>query len=333
MWQVVGQDRVIRFLESSINRGGPAHAYLLSGPTHVGKTTLAFDFTQMLNCSSSHPPCRQCPSCTRIAANKYSDVQVITRLKDEKSGRFKREISIDQMRDVQKAAQFPPYEGKFKIFIIDGAEWLSSEAANCFLKTLEEPPAQVVFLLLTAKEVSILPTVVSRCQRLELQPLSSAQIEDALVNRWAVEKSQAQLLAHLSQGCLGWALQAKMDPQLLQQRQERIDLFRRLAKSGYETRFTIAAELAVQFEREPEQTTSVLETWGLWWRDLLLIKENCLQWIVNIDQIAELEQSEAKMFSVTQIKKAIRDLYTTMQYLRQNANPRLALEVLMLSLP
>lgn len=332
MWQVLGQDRAIRFLENSIARGEPAHAYLLTGPPHVGKMTLARNFAQALNCSSSPAPCGHCPSCTRIASSKYSDVQVITRLKDEKTGRFKRDISIEQMRDVQKAAQFPPYEGKFKVFIIDGAELLSSDAANCFLKTLEEPPARVIFLLLTSKESGVLPTVVSRCQRLELHPMPSNQVENALIAQ-GEDKSQAQLLAHLSQGCLGWALQAKIEPQLLQQRQEKTDLFRQLAKSGYEIRFGVAAELAVQFEREPEQVTTVLETWSMWWRDLLLIKEKCRQWVVNVDQMAELEQSEANVFSVTQIKGAIKNIQLTIRYLRQNANPRLALEVLMLSIP
>lgn len=333
MWQVVGQDKAVRFLESSLKRGSLAHAYLLVGPAHVGKTTLALDLARAVNCIAPQAPCGQCPPCTRITSYKYSDVQIVGRLQDEKTGRFKRDISIDQMREVQKAAQLPPYEGKYKVFIIDSAEWLSLEAANCFLKTLEEPPAQVVFLLLAAKELEVLPTVVSRCQRVEMRPLPPTQVEAALVSRWGVELSQARLLAHLSEGCLGWALRARAEPQILRQRQDRLDYFWRLAQPGYESRFAFAAELAGQFEKDPEEVAQVLRLWGLWWRDLMMIKGSCSQWVVNINQVAELEESVAPAFSVTQINRAIQSLDAAVQQLRHNANPRLSLDVLMLSLP
>ncbi|MBI4289029.1 MAG: DNA polymerase III subunit delta' [Chloroflexi bacterium] len=333
MWQVLGQDKAIRFLESSLKRGGLAHAYLLVGPPHVGKMTLACDIAKTLNCTGDNPPCGQCPACVRVTSGKYADVASVGRVKDEKSGRLKRDIGIDQMRDVQKAAHLPPYEGKFKVFIIDGAELLSTDAANCFLKTLEEPPPHIVFLLLAGKESDVLPTVVSRCQRVEVRPLPPERIEAALVDRWAVGPAQARLLAHLSQGCLGWALQAKDKPELLQQRVDMAERFRQLAGSGYEPRFAFAAELATQHEQSPEQVSHVLGLWGLWWRDLLMVRGGCPRWSVNIEQVDKLSKSEYASLSTSQITGSIRRLEATVQHLRRNANPRLALEALMLELP
>lgn len=333
MWQVFGQDKVITFLENSLKRGGPAHAYLFVGPPHSGKTALALDLARALNCLAPDPPCGQCPACNRIQSGKHSDVVVVRRLQDEKTGRFKREISIDQMRDVQKAAQLPPYEGKFKVFIIDGAEWLSTDAANCFLKTLEEPPAGVVFALLASKESEVLPTVASRCQALEVRPLPPGRIEGALQERWGVEASKAHLLAHLSRGCVGWALQAKDSPDLVRERQDLSARFRQLARSGLEARFAYAAELAAQFEQDQQRVLQALELWGLWWRDLLMIKGGCPQWVVNVDQAAELEKAEAALFSTSQIKGVIERTEATAQRLQHNASVRLALEVMMLGLP
>jgi DNA polymerase-3 subunit delta' len=167
MWQIIGQDRILSSLRRGLEGGTLAHAYLLVGPPHVGKMTLARDLARAVNCGEAGPPCGECAACQKISVGKHADVQMIG-LYGGAEARSRTEIGIDQIREVQHAASLPPFEGKCRVFIIDGAEYLSTEAANSLLKTLEEPAASVVFVLLTTSDRRLPATVVSRCQRLEL---------------------------------------------------------------------------------------------------------------------------------------------------------------------
>ncbi len=334
MWQVVGQNRAVSLLQRSLERGALAHAYLFVGSPHVGKMTLALNLAQALNCEVSEPPCGECVSCQKIASAKHADVQIIDLTSDRDSAKAKPrvEIGIDQVRQIQHSANLPPFEGRYKVFIIDGAEFLSNEAANCLLKTLEEPVDGIVFILLTVNDRLLLPTVISRCQRLELPPLAASEVEAVLGNRWSVEPPKAKFLAGLSHGCLGWALSAIMDDGMLQQRAERMDRLIDIINANYEERFAYAAQLVAQFNKSRGLVQEVLDLWLDWWRDLLLIKVGCDNGITNIDHKATLVDM-ARGYKLAQIKAFINNIQAAGEQLRRNANPRLVLEVLMLSIP
>ena len=327
MWQVTGQPKAIGLLERGINKGRLSHAYLFAGPPHVGKLTLAVNLAQAVNCESADSPCQQCNSCRRIGDAKHADVQIIDVIFQERKG-----ISIDQVREMQMASHLPPYEGKQKVFIFDKAEFLSHEAANCLLKTLEEPSPRVLIILLAARENKLLPTIISRCQRVELRPISAGLVRETLTQHYNVPHDRAELLARLSGGCLGWALLAIRDESLLEQRAQRVATFIDLSSAGMHKRFTYAAELATQFGRSRERVADVLSSWLQWWRDLLFIKGENSQSITNIDQQAVLLQ-QAQALSTKQIVDFIHHLQEVGEQLEQNANPRLALEVLMLRMP
>jgi DNA polymerase-3 subunit delta' len=327
MWQVVGQSKAIRLLERSIEMGQLSHAYLFVGPPHVGKLTLALNLAQMVNCGAAAPPCGECTSCRRIAAGKHADVQIIGLISEEK-----REISIDQIREMQTAASLPPYEGRHKVFIFDKAELLSHEAANCLLKTLEEPLPQVLLVLLTATESALLPTIVSRCQRVELCPFPVTLIKEALIDDYGVAADRAELLARLSDGCFGWALLTMQDEKILEERSRRLATLVDLSHASLKQRLAYAAELAAQFSRSREEVEEVLALWLQWWHDLLLVKGGDGKFVTNIDQQSMLFQ-QAKHLSTRQVMDFIYHLQATREQLEQNANPRLVLEVLMLSMP
>jgi len=213
MWQIVGQTRILSLLQHSLERGVVAHAYLFVGPPHVGKMTLALNLAQALNCEAAEHPCGECVSCQKIASAKHADVQIIglSRNGNSTEAKLRTEIGIDQIRQMQHSASLPPFEGKYKIFIVDGAERLSTEAANCLLKTLEEPVGKVIFILLATNDRLLPATVVSRCQRLELFPLATEEVEATLNSGWGVEPQKAEVLARLCHGCLGWAVSAAAD--------------------------------------------------------------------------------------------------------------------------
>ncbi|MCX6012988.1 MAG: AAA family ATPase, partial [Chloroflexi bacterium] len=163
MWNIIGQQDAVELLSKSLNIGRVSHAYLLTGPRHVGKMTLAVNLAQALNCTSDQVPCGECESCVRISTGRNSDISLID-LSAEST-----EIGINQIKEMERLASLKPYESKCRIFIINEAEKLSTEASNCLLKTLEEPPADVIIILLAVKPDSLLPTILSRCQRVDLR--------------------------------------------------------------------------------------------------------------------------------------------------------------------
>jgi len=334
MWQVVGQHRVVSLLQRSLEKGVVAHAYLLVGPPHVGKMTLALNLAQALNCEADKPPCGECASCQKIALDKHADVQIIglTQNRDSAEAKPRVEISIDQIRQMQHSASLPPFEGRHKVFIIDQAERLSTEAANCLLKTLEEPVAKVIFILLATNDRLLPATVASRCQRLELPPIAATEVEATLNSGWGIEPQRAKLLARLCHGCLGWAVSAALDDDLLKLRAQRIERLVDIADADCEERFAYAAQLAAQFSQNRGLVQEELDLWLDWWRDLLLINAGCRDIITNVNLEASLIEV-AGSYSLAQIKAVISSIQAAGEQLRQNANPRLVLEVLMLDIP
>lgn len=334
MWPVVGQTRVVSLLQRALEKGRLAHAYLMVGPPHVGKMTLALILAQALNCEGGEPPCGGCVSCQKIASGGHADVQTVGLISNGNAseGKLRAEISTNQIKEILHSSSLPPFEGKHRVIIIDGAELLSTEAANRLLKTLEEPAGKVLFILLATRERMLPVTVVSRCQRLELLPLPAAEIETVLGSRWGVEPSRAKLLARLSHGGLGWAVSAASGDDWLKQRAERMDRLLGIIDGDYDVRFVYAAQLAAQFSQNRGLVQGVLDFWLDWWRDLLLVKVGCRDAVTNIDQLAGLE-ARARGYSLAQIRSVMSGLQAAGEQLRQNAHPRLVLEMVMLEIP
>jgi len=325
MWQVIGQDKILSLLDYSLKTNAIAHAYLLIGPRHVGKGTLAINLAQALNCDDPELPCGQCRSCQRILEGKHADVTPISL--DSKT-----EIGIDDIRGLQRLANLPPYEGKCKVFIIDDAECLSTEAANSLLKILEEPPQRVVWLILAAEEEHLLPTIISRCQRLELKPVPSERVKEVLINSYNVDTNKAKLLTQLCHGRLGWALSALANEDILEQRSKRIAKVDSLLTASLEQRFAYAQELASQFSQNRRAGAEIVEIWLDWWRDLMLIKGGCQEAVINVDYEKALEE-QARGLSLSEIEGFLAKLCLLQEEISKNVNPRLALEWLMLNLP
>ncbi len=324
MWQVFGQESIITLLNHSLSKQSIAHAYLLVGPHHVGKTTLARSLSQALNCTGHEPPCGQCSACQRIIEDKHADVISTSFAPGKKAG-------IDDIRYLQLMASRPPYEGKYKVFIINEAEHLSTEAANSLLKIMEEPPPRIVWLLLTSEENLLLPTVISRCQKLILKPLPVQKVEDILTMSYNVEPGKARLLARLSSGCIGWAITALENPSLLENRQQEISKISLLLTSTVEERFAYAQDLSIQFQHQ-KSASEILADWLAWWHDLLLTRSGQPNLVTNLDCQKTLAE-QASSLNIGEISKYLTVLSLAQDYLMKNVNPRLVFESLMLDMP
>jgi DNA polymerase-3 subunit delta' len=329
MWQVIGQEKAVSLLSRGLESGRLTHAYLIAGPENVGKMTLAVNLAQALNCEAQNKPCGQCAPCVKIKERRHADVQVIGLQKDDESE--SKLISIDQVKEMQHAAGMPPFEGRHKVFIIDNAELLSLDAANRLLKTLEEPVENVTFILLTVNDKLLPLTVISRCQRIELSPLSIAA-ETAALSEKGLDPERARLLAGLSHGCPEWALAAQKDDSLLQRRGEELDKIFHAVDTDFVERFAYADSLAKSFSGNRAYVYGVLALWRDLWRDLMLKKLGRDDMIINVDRKEALAEMAGRR-SLAEIKDFIEIISAAGEHLRQNANARLALEVMMLDIP
>jgi DNA polymerase-3 subunit delta' len=320
MWQVVGHEWAVELLERSLANGRMAHAYLLLGLPQIGKTTLALNFAQALNCLDEGKPCGQCRSCRKIAHGNHPDVQVI----EATNGTIK----IDQMRAMQREVVLSPHEGSWKVYVICQMERATTEAANCLLKTLEEPPDQVILMLTASDMDQLLPTVISRCQVLNLRPPSAPLVQKTLEENWEVDPERARLLARLSGGRLGWAVRVSENEAILRKRERRLDEMAELMGQGRVERLRYAQRLS----QRSDDLRKVLDLWLSWWRDLLLIKGGSSTEVTNVDREATL-RSQARGYSLIQVRDFIESLRAAVWQLEHNANTRLTLEVLMLGLP
>ncbi|HCP23299.1 MAG: AAA family ATPase [SAR202 cluster bacterium] len=333
MWTTYGQDHLLRQLEPGLRQGRQSHAYLLVGPPQVGKMSLAINLAQAVNClEGPGVPCGSCTQCTRIAQGHHADIRVLIPGEGENARSARFAIGIVDVHDVLRRVSLNPFEGATSVVIVDGAESLTEDAANALLKMLEEPPPQVMFLLLTANESAVLATIRSRCQSLTLTPMSKDNMVERLVTERQVTNEEAEHLFRLSRGCLGWAINALDDSQILEQRQADLEKMREALDAGLETRFTYANEVASLFGSDRDAAKALLALWLRWWRDLLLIKEGAEEFLQNADHADSLRR-QASSLSTAQIVRFINDLTQTLSNLDSNVSPRLAMEVLMLNLP
>ena len=254
-----GHRPIIDGLEAAVSRARVSHAYLFSGPDGVGKELVALAFFQRLNCLKPTPAdaCGTCRICRQFAEGKHPDV-----VRVERDGQF---IKIKRIREVTGRLRFPPVEAAHRCILVSEAEWMNEPAANAILKTLEEPNARNIFILLTSQPNRLLPTIRSRCQEVRFNALPSEDVAAWLRETHELTAAVAEEIAAMSHGSLGRATML-LDPDLSALREEWLGVLDSLAESTDSQILELAERLATQ----REQVASVLDVLRMGLRDVLL---------------------------------------------------------------
>ena len=333
-WPVYGHAWAVHFLQRTLQTsvGGLRHAYLFLGPPQVGKSTLVRAFVQALFCEKlAEQPCGECRGCRLLLHGNHPDFRMIQPLgKDGSVDRVDGTLKVEQAADIIHEAALRPMEARYKVFFVQDFHNAHPAFANKLLKTLEEPPDHVLMLLSARDRESILPTIVSRCQVLELRPLTVVEVENALVQKWNASAAQATLLGRLAKGCLGWAVQQLSDREGASRRQEQLAQLRQLVQASRVERLHFADQMAG--DRNNEQLFAMLELWTTWWRDVMLAQVGCPEACSNVDQQEEIARHAAGLESET-VREFLYTITRIEGYLHHTVNTRLALDVLLLRLP
>jgi len=315
---IVGHAKQIAALKQAIARDRLHHAYVFLGPEGVGKKTLALALAKAIHCRESAGDfCGRCASCVNIESRNHPDVRLIA------PAPGKKEITIDQVRALEKELSYRAFSDGKKVAVIDPASAMNLAAQNALLKTLEEPPAGSLLILVAASAGALLPTVLSRCLKVSFGPLAPSAMADCLVARKNLPLAEAELLAAISFGSLGRAL----DPAIEELARERRAWVEGLATLQRER--AAAAAWIEALSKDRDETLRFLDWLEEWYRDILIYRatENAGE-ICNLD-LTETLRIEAARVSAERLLFLRAEARRAGARIRRNVNRRLALESLL----
>ncbi|MFH0852485.1 MAG: DNA polymerase III subunit delta' [bacterium] len=342
---IIGHQKIIDFLSRSIKTGRMAHAYLFAGPPKVGKKIVAFEFIKALLCQnaadgsgaceraervSSHAERGgKCRNCLLIEQGRHPDVlfvvpggesskAAINGEKEEEQVKNK-EIKIGQIRELQHQLNLTPFSATKKVIIIDEADKMTQEAANCLLKTLEEPPQKSLLILITSRPQALLATIVSRCQLIKFLPVKENLIAEGLKKLGAGNDKKIKQAARLSAGRPGAAVSLLNEDEAWQRQEKLVDDLKYLIKKDFSERFRYAQKMA---QNTPE-AQEALGQWLVWFRDQMLAG-------VGAKNLTILEEKSG-LYPFSKICVLIKNIQETQRLLGESSfNARLILENLLL---
>ena len=283
---IIGQDQIRDHLQDAVKSGHISHAYILSGPKDSGKHFIANIFASAILCTDRQmdsrgmpEPCGSCISCIQAAAGSNPDILYVRRQPDRKG------ISVDVIRAMRDDVVTLPYAGSHKIYIIEDAETMNTQAQNALLKTIEEPPSYAVIILLADGTDHFLPTVMSRCVTLQMRQVPEELVVRFLTEKLGTEPARAAACANFASGILGRAAKLAADEQFDAERREAADFLAGIGQKSYadladavaryapaKKKSAAAGDAAAQAAPEAPGIGSIADVCPLWFRDVLVMK-------------------------------------------------------------
>ncbi|MEW6290687.1 MAG: DNA polymerase III subunit delta' [Thermodesulfobacteriota bacterium] len=323
---IIGQTKAKQFLTGSFARQKTGHAYLFRGPAGVGKKTCAQAFAALINCAApvNGDICGHCPSCVKYHAGTHPDLLHI-----EPQGTAN-SLKIDQIRELKKTLTYPPFEARFRVVLIKDIHLTMrrKEVTNSLLKTLEEPPADTVFILTGDEAGDILPTILSRCQIVPFYPLPYEQVTQALIHD-RIEEQTAASLAAISEGSLGRA-RLLYQEKLLPLRREIIESLLALAPGTPET-VEAVFQLAEKAADTKENLEELLDLLTIWLRDIMLAHRGLTGRVISHD-LRSLLPAACGRWNHAELADKLQRINRSRRQLLHNCNRTLVCEVLFFGL-
>lgn len=320
---IVGHEDVIGHLQNAIRAGKISHAYIFSGESGSGKKLMAYTFAMTLQCEEQGTdPCLKCDSCKRALTKNHPDIIGITHEKPNI-------ISIEEIRhQIVEDVQVKPYYGPYKIYIVNDADKMTPQAQNALLKTIEEPPEYAVILLLTGNIDGMLPTILSRCVRLDLRALPDDLVKNYLMERLHIPDYQAEVDASFAQGNIGKAEQAATSEEFAEMTRKALQLLRYVNEMEVFDLVDAMKELAP----DKENIYDYLDLFLLWFRDVLMFKATRDVDHLVFKQEINLIKDQARERSYEGLEKILDAIEKAKTRLRANVNFDLVLELLFLTI-
>ena len=322
-FDVLGHEQTIAHMKSAIEANKVSHAYLLAGEKGSGKKMLAGIFARTLQCEAhGSEPCGKCHSCIQAESGNQPDIIYVTH---EKPG----SISVDDIRgQVNGDIQIKPYSSPYKIYIIDEAEKLTQQAQNALLKTIEEPPAYAVILLLTTNVNALLPTILSRCVVLNMKPVADDLIRKYLMQELHVPDYKAEVCVAFSRGNIGKAKALASSEDFDNVKAEALSLLKYI-KDMELTEIISAIKKITEYKFD---VGDYLDIFAIWYRDILLFKAtNDVNHLVFREEIQAI-RTIASRCSYEGLEDIIKALDTAKRRLEANVNFDLTMELLLLTI-
>lgn len=320
---IIGHEDVKEHLKNAIRTGKVSHSYIFTGDPGAGKKLLATTFATTLQCEKKGTqPCNECDSCKKAMGKNHPDIVTVHHEKTAS-------ISIEEIREqVIADVAIKPYCSPYKIYIIPDADKMTVQAQNALLKTIEEPPAYAVIMLLTTNVDGMLPTILSRCVRLDLKVIEDSLVKNFLMEHLQVPDYQAEIDASYAQGSIGRAKQAATSEEFSIMTENSLKILK-YANTMEVYELTDAIK---QISEEKNNINDYLDIFLFWFRDVLMFKAT--QEIDNLVFKQEINfiKEQARERSYENIEKILEALEKTKVRLRANVNFELALELLFLTI-
>ena len=331
---IIGHNKIVNHLKNAIEMDKISHAYIFNGEDNSGKMMLAEAFAMALQCEAGGAePCMECRSCRQALEHNQPDIIYVTHEEKSKSKAEAKDkpssISVDDIRtQINNDMAIKPYSSKYKIYIVDNAEKMNVQAQNALLKTIEEPPAYGIILLLTTNADSFLPTILSRCITLNLKSVNEELIKSHLMQKYHVPDYQADVCTAFAQGNVGRAIQLATSEEFNEMKADVLSVVKKI----HDIEFYELNDTIKRINGYKKNIEEYLDLLTFWYRDVLYVKAtNDVNNLIFRDEVYDIKKQAAKI-SYLGIENILRGFELSRVRLKANVNFNLTIKLMLLTI-